>query len=203
MSLKHGLLPLALALQRSLAVLLDTLLLSIGQGGSTGWQCISVSDGVRVGILLTLPISEVGEKLKYHPFWGSPLFYKAPPRQFQPPKCRLTPSKIQIVEGNFCAFLYKNCRLEVANLHFGGCQFTFWRVSIYILEAEIVLGVLYRKGVIPKKVGTLGSCEKFRKGVGGQRELARRNPSKTRDLGLFSVRFFLCPLSLRRMGTHF
>ena len=31
----------------------------------------------------------------------------------------------------------------------------FWRVSIYISEAEIVLGVLYRKGVIPKKGGTL------------------------------------------------
>ena len=44
-------------------------------------------------------------------------------------------------------------------------------------------------------------CRKFRKGVGGQRGLARRNPSKTRDLGLFSVPFFLC--ALRRMGTHF
>ena len=38
---------------------------------------------------------------------------------------------------------------------FGGCQFTFWRVPIYSLEAEIVLGVLYRKGVIRKKGGTL------------------------------------------------
>ena len=27
------------------------------------------------------------------------------------------------------------------------------------MEAEIVLGVLYRKGVIPKKGGTLGSGE--------------------------------------------
>ena len=43
--------------------------------------------------------------------------------------------------------------------------------------------------------------QKFRKGVGGQRGLARRNTSKTRDLGNFSVPFFLCPL--RRMGTHF
>ena len=50
--------------------------------------------------------------------------------------------------------------------------------------------------------GTAGSFgQKFRKGVGGQRGLARRNPSKTRDLGLFSVPFFLCPL--RNMGTHF
>ena len=37
--------------------------------------------------------------------------------------------------------------LEGADLHFGGCQF-------YILEADIVLGVVYRKGVIPKKCGT-------------------------------------------------
>ena len=36
---------------------------------------------------------------------------------------------------------------------------TFWRVPIFILEAEIVLGALYRKGVIPKKGGTLGSRE--------------------------------------------
>ena len=43
--------------------------------------------------------------------------------------------------------------------------------------------------------------QKFRKGVGGQRGLAQRNPSKARDLGLFSVPFFLCPL--RRMVTHF
>ena len=30
-------------------------------------------------------------------------------------------------------------------------------MPIYVLEAKIVLGVLYRKGVIPKKGGTLGS----------------------------------------------
>ena len=40
---------------------------------------------------------------------------------------------------------------------FGGFQFTFWRVPIYILEGANCLGVLYRKGVIPKKGGTLGS----------------------------------------------
>ena len=44
--------------------------------------------------------------------------------------------------------------MEGVNLHFGGCQFT-------ILEAEIVLGVLYRKGVIPKKGGTLDSRDKL------------------------------------------
>ena len=40
---------------------------------------------------------------------------------------------------------------------FGGCRFTFWRLPIYILEADIVLGVLYGKGGKPKTVGTLGS----------------------------------------------
>ena len=43
--------------------------------------------------------------------------------------------------------------------------------------------------------------QKFRQGVGRQRGLARRNPSKARDLGLFCVPSFLCPL--RRMWTHF
>ena len=40
--------------------------------------------------------------------------------------------------------------------------------------------------------------QKFRKGVGEQRGLARGNPWKARDSGLFSVPFFLCPL--RRRG---
>ena len=82
-------------------------------------------------------ISHFGEKLKYHPFWGSPLFYEAPPRQFQPPKCKLTPSKIQIVEGRFlCISIQKlqiggrQSLLEGVNLHFGGCQFTFWRPKL-------------------------------------------------------------------------
>ena len=102
-----------------------------------------------------LPCTQVGEKLKYHPFWGSPLFYKAPPRQFQPPKCKLTPSKIQTVEGRFLCISIQKLQIGGRQSLFGGCQFTFWRVPIYILEAEIVLGVLYRKGVIPKKGGTL------------------------------------------------
>ena len=43
--------------------------------------------------------------------------------------------------------------------------------------------------------------QKFRKGVGGQRGLARGNPLKARDSGLFSVPFLLCPF--RRRGTNF
>ena len=41
----------------------------------------------------------------------------------------------------------------------------------------------------------------FENGVGGQRGLARGNPSCARDSGLFSAPFFLCPL--RRRGTRF
>ena len=52
---------------------------------------------------------------------------------------------------------------------FGGCQFTFWRVPIYILAAELVLRVLYRKGVIPKKGGTLGSCDLLLSALGESR----------------------------------
>ena len=50
------------------------------------------------------------------PFFGcSPLFYKTIPSQFQPPKCKVTPSKLQIGEWDFCVILHRNCRLEVAN----------------------------------------------------------------------------------------
>ena len=106
---------------------------------------------------------KIGEKLTYHPFGRSPLFYKAPPppRQAQPPKCKLTPSKIQIVEGRFLCTSTQKLQIGGRQSLFGGCQFTCWRVPIYILEAEIVFGVLYRKGVIPKKGGTLGSRERL------------------------------------------
>ena len=106
-----------------------------------------------------------GEKLKCHPFWGSALSIKQPQDNFSRQNAKWCPPKCKLTRGDFCVFLkkktaeflYKNCRLEVANLYFGGCRFTFWRVPIYILEAEIVLGVLYRKGVIPRKGGTLDS----------------------------------------------
>ena len=59
--------------------------------------------------------------------------------------------------GEISVYFYTKLQIGGRQSLFGGCQFTFWRVPIYILEAEIVLGVLYRKGVIPKKGGTLGS----------------------------------------------
>ena len=44
------------------------------------------------------------------------------------------------------------------------------------------------------------SIQKFRKGVGGQRGLARGNPSKARDSGLFSVPYFLENFSALSFG---
>ena len=69
--------------------------------------------------------------------------------------------QIQIGEGRFLCISTQKLQTGGRQSLFGGCQFTFWRVPIYILEAEIVLGVLYRKGVIPKKGGTLASREFF------------------------------------------
>ena len=49
----------------------------------------------------------------FHAPTGPPfLFYEAPPRQFQPPKCQLTPSKNKLGRGDFCAILHKNCRVR-------------------------------------------------------------------------------------------
>ena len=97
---------------------------------------------------------------KVPPLLGVPHFYKAPPRHFQPPKCKLTPSKMYIGGGQFL------CN-SIQKLQIGGHQFTFWRVSItlwgpiYIFEAEIVLRMLYRKGGIPKEEVTLGSRNRW------------------------------------------
>ena len=57
------------------------------------------------------------------------------------------------------------------------------------------LGYSWREDFVFSKVG------RFRKGVGGQRGLARRNPSYARDGGLFLHPFSYA--SLRRRGTHF
>ena len=65
----------------------------------------------------------------------------------------------QTVEGRFLCISIQKLQIGGRQSFFGGCQFTFWRVPIYILEAETVLGVLYRKGVIPNKGGTLDSRE--------------------------------------------
>ena len=68
-------------------------------------------------------------------------------QNWHPPK--LAPSKKGLWTSNL-QFLYINYT-EITPP-----QFTFWRVSICILEARIVLGVLYREGKAPKKVGTFG-----------------------------------------------
>ena len=67
---------------------------------------------------------------------------------WHPPKFKSAPSKKFLATSN-PQFLNRTPQIAPP-------QFTFWRVSICILEAEIVLGVLYRKGGTLKKVGTLG-----------------------------------------------
>ena len=60
-------------------------------------------------------------------------------------------------------------------------QFTLWRVSICILEAEIALGVLYRKGGNPNGGGVLCNCgfpsPSFSGSQSGQRLKNRDYPS--------------------------
>ena len=78
---------------------------------------------------------------------GSPLFSKAPPNlslqkvSWHPPKGDWRPPIC-----NFYKELHRN--LPSQNLHFGGCQFAFWRLKF--------LGVLDRKEGTPQKGGTLG-----------------------------------------------
>ena len=98
-----------------------------------------------------------------------PPSYKAPPRQFQPPNCKLTPSKIPIGEGRFlCISIQRTCRLDSVNpslvginLHFGGCRFAFWRL-------KLSWGCCFiEKGGTPKKGGTLAVCERWRTAICG------------------------------------
>ena len=71
----------------------------------------------------------------------------------------MTPSpKSKLGRGDFCASLYKNYRLEVANLHVGGCQYTFRRVPFYILEADNCLGGASKiRGDPQERGGHMGS----------------------------------------------
>ena len=54
--------------------------------------------------------------------------------------------KRKLGRGDFCVALCKKLQIGGRQSLFRGCRFTLWRVPIYILEAELVLGVLYRKG---------------------------------------------------------
>ena len=85
-----------------------------------------------------------GEKLKYHPFWGSPLFYKAPQDNFSLQKMQIDALQNTNCRGEISVYFYTKLLIGGRQSHFGGCQFTFWRAPIYILEAKIVLGVIER-----------------------------------------------------------
>ena len=83
-------------------------------------------------------------KPKVPTFLGSPLSIKHPQDNFS----------LQNVnqEGWFLCSSIQKLQIGGRQSLFGGCRFTFWRVPISILEAEIVLGVLYRKGGEPKRL---------------------------------------------------
>ena len=107
--------------------------------------------GGCLGTRMTFP--QVRGKLKYHPFWGSPLFHKAPPEQFQPPKCKSAPSKMYIATSNL-QFLYRSTQKSPkANLCFGGRQFAFWRL-------KLSWGCFKEKGGPPKR-GSFSLCACF------------------------------------------
>ena len=90
---------------------------------------------------------------KVPPFLGAPPFLWSPPQDnFSLQNANWRPPKYKLSRGYFCVFLYKNCRLEVANpflegvnLHFEGCQFTFWR-------PKLSWGCFIEKGRSPKRV---------------------------------------------------
>ena len=89
---------------------------------------------------------------KYHPFWGSSLFYKAPQDNFglqnvnwHPPKFKLTPCKKGLATSNL-QFLYRNTQKSpLDNLYFGGRHFAFWRL-------KLSWGGFIEKGWSPKRV---------------------------------------------------
>ena len=78
------------------------------------------------------------------PIWGPPPLYKAPPKTISPSKTQIDTLQLGRGRGDFCVVPYENCRLEVSPI-------PFWRGSIWLLEAEIVLGALFKKGETPQR----------------------------------------------------
>ena len=74
----------------------------------------------------------------------SPLFHKAPPGQFQPPECKLTPSKMLIGEG---VSFWGGCQFLCNSIH----KTADWR------GLKLCSGLLYSKGGIPQKGGPGGT----------------------------------------------
>ena len=98
-----------------------------------------------------MPKTNVGEKLKYHPFWGPPFSTKHS-QDNSASKMQIDALQTTNWRGGISVHFYT----KAADWR---SPIPFWRVPICILEAEIVLRVLYRKEVRPKKVVTLGSRE--------------------------------------------
>ena len=75
--------------------------------------------------------------------------------------------------------------------------------KVYVVKVDVCVCVFVSNGTHENGEDNSDSHkhQKFRKGVGGQRGLAPRNPSYVRDWGHFAAPVFLCPL--RRRGIYF
>ena len=94
----------------------------------------------------------VGEIQSTNLLGGPPFSIKHTQDNFSLQNANRHPPKCKLERGDFCVVLYKNCRLEVANpflegpnLHFGGWQFTFWRL-------KLSWGCFIEKGGNPKRL---------------------------------------------------
>ena len=115
--------------------------------GTVFWNSNSNNNKIRKNNKITL-----GRSQSTTLFGGPPFSIKHPQDNFSLQNANWRPPKCKLARGDFCVFLYKNCRLEVANpflegvnLHFGGCQFTFWRL-------KLSWGCFIEKGWYPKRV---------------------------------------------------
>ena len=99
---------------------------------------------------LNASLQKYGENHNINLFWGPPFSIKHPQDNFSLQNASWHPPKCKLKRGDVCVVLNKTCRLEVGNsflegadLHFGGCQFTFWRL-------KSSLGCFIEKGETPK-----------------------------------------------------
>ena len=68
--------------------------------------------------------------------------------QFQPPKCKSAPSKMELASSDLQFFFRTTQKSPLPNLHFGGCLFAFWRLKLS--------WGCFIKGGTPKRLVLLG-----------------------------------------------
>ena len=83
------------------------------------------------------------------PAFGSPPFSRQRPQDKFSVQMQIDTLQMKIEDGRFLCNSKPKLQVGGRQSLFGGCRFTFWRVPIYVLEAKIILGVLYRKGGTP------------------------------------------------------